>query len=144
MFKMFLCDVFFFNSLSVLVYFVISSVCFYCNLVIVHKLPNLLVRHLSDRGAALSQTSYVEIGFLIGSQQVTEVSFFELTCFSRSYPLFSLIDKTGFLIGYKKPNLLTYTLMLLTLPYASNYSTTMANKIQLGPVVQKVDNLSSG
>ena len=30
--------------------------------------------------------------------------FFELTCFFRTYPLFSFIDKTGFLIGYKNPN----------------------------------------
>ena len=60
---------------------------------------------------------------LIGSQQVS---------FFRTHPLFSFINKTGFLIGYKYLNL--SALMLLTLPSASNSSTTMANKISLADI----------
>ena len=43
-----------------------------------------------------------ESGLLIGSQQV---SFFRTNLLFPNLPAFLFIDKTGFLIGYKNPNL---------------------------------------
>ena len=62
---------------------------------------HIVTENLDVTFDALSHMCH-ESGLLIGSQQV---SFFRTNLLFPNLPAFLFIDKTGFLIGYKNPNL---------------------------------------
>ena len=64
----------------------------------------LFISHFLGEASKFGALSHMchESGLLIGSQQV---SFFRTNLLFPNLPAFLFIDKTGFLIGYKNPNL---------------------------------------